>query len=211
MNFGLIGNIVFQLVLAAIGGIIGGSLTLLANRINARREQIKFAQEWYERQYLTEGIEPFTAYYTVLEHILRSRSTEDFALEPLPKRTTFPVMAYNRLRELFPDNRFTITVVYIEDQLAFLRKNVPLLSESDRYSEFAQGYYDIEAALGRVVSEFRDGLIRIGADLRKQIHANVYDKKAPLDSPLASQIFAEMFEKKGPLKLRKFIEEDGSI
>jgi hypothetical protein len=78
MNFGLIGNIVFQLTLAAIGGIIGGSLTLIANRINARREQIKFAQDWYERQYLTEGIEPLTAYYTVLARGLKNNSSERF-------------------------------------------------------------------------------------------------------------------------------------
>lgn len=211
MGFGFIGNIVFQLVLAAIGGIIGGSLTLLANRINARREQIKFAQEWYERQYLTEGIEPLTAYYTVLVRILRSRSYEDYALEPLPESSAFPVVAYNRLRELFPDNRFTLTVAYIEDALAELRKYRPLLTEAERYSEIAQGYYHVEAGLGRVVAEFRDGFLSIGADLRKQIHANVHDKNARLDSLPASQVFAELFEKKGPLKLREFLEEKGGI
>ncbi len=174
MGFGFIGNIVFQLVLAAIGGIIGGSLTLLANRSNAKREQIKFAQEWYERQYLMEGIEPLTAYYTVLERILRIRSNEDYALESLPESTAFPVMAYNRLRELFPDNRFTLTVAFIE-------------------------------------ADFRDGLLRIGADLRKQIHTKVHDKNAHLDSLPASQIFAELFEKKGPLKMREFLEERSNI
>jgi hypothetical protein len=211
IDFGLIGNVVFQLVLAAIGGIIGGSLTLLANRINARREQIKFAQEWYERQFHTEGIKPLTVYYTVVERILRSRRNEDFAVEPLPESSVFPVVAYNRLRELFPDNRFTLTVVYIEDVLALLRMYVPLLTEAERYSEIAQGYYPSEEELGRVVSEFRDGLLRIGADLRKQIHANVNDKNACLDGLPASQVFAELFEKKGPLKLREFLVEKGSI
>ncbi len=211
MGFGFIGNIVFQLVLAAIGGIIGGSLTLLANRSNAKREQIKFAQEWYERQYLMEGIEPLTAYYTVLERILRIRSNEDYALESLPESTAFPVMAYNRLRELFPDNRFTLTVAFIEDELAELRKYRPLLTEAERYDEVAQGYYHVEEALGRVVADFRDGLLRIGADLRKQIHTKVHDKNAHLDSLPASQIFAELFEKKGPLKMREFLEERSNI
>jgi hypothetical protein len=62
-----------------------------------------------------------------------------------------------------------------------------------------------------VVSEFRDGLLRIGADLRKQIHANVNDKNACLDGLPASQVFAELFEKKGPLKLREFLVEKVSI
>lgn len=193
MNFSLIGNIAFQLVLAAIGGIIGGSLTLLANRINARREQIKFSQEWYERQYLTEGIEPLTAYYTVLALILRGRSSERYSVELLPESTEFPVVAYNRLHELFPDNRFAIGVEYIEEQLATFPYSFTELTEAEQFGAFAQLYH--------VVSEFRDSLIRIGADLRKQIHANVHDKNAHLDSLLASQIFDELFEKKGPLEV----------
>src|SRR6266849_7701009 len=93
MDFGHIGNVIFQLILAMVGGIVGGVLAILGNRFNARREQIKFAREWYERKYITEGIEPLTSYYTMLHRILRSRSQEDYAPEPLPESGAFPIVA----------------------------------------------------------------------------------------------------------------------
>ena len=52
---------VAQLIQTLAATIIGGLIVIATNWINARVKRRETIQEWYERTYITEGIDPLTA------------------------------------------------------------------------------------------------------------------------------------------------------
>ncbi len=193
-----VGSLLSQLAVSIGGGIVGGSLTILANRINARREQIKVAQEWYERVYLLEGIEPLTTYYTNLDRIFRSRSYEEYQPESLPENKTFPDTAFNRLQELLPDKKLIKIQAYIDEKLAYLRRSTPngMLERSSFIPEWGIHVFSTqESDLWTIVRELRDGLISLETDLRKQIQTKVNSTSTHLNMSSASQMLDEIMNK----------------
>ena len=62
-----------QLFQTVIGTLVGGSIVIATNWINAQQERKKAAQQWYEETYITKGVDPLITYFTGLElHFLLS-------------------------------------------------------------------------------------------------------------------------------------------
>lgn len=66
------GQILQAAIGSVIGTILGGGIVLLTIRMNAAADRKRAAQEWYEKTYITEGIDRVLSYAMNLEILLLS-------------------------------------------------------------------------------------------------------------------------------------------
>ncbi|SRR6266496_2436861 len=57
---------VSQLIQTLVATIVGGLIVIASNWISARGRRKQDIKDWFERTYITEGIDPLVAYYESL-------------------------------------------------------------------------------------------------------------------------------------------------
>src|SRR6202035_2900016 len=62
-----IGQFIEALIGTFVGTITGGCIVIAANWLTHQWSKRKDAQEWYEKTYISEGIDPLIAYFVYLD------------------------------------------------------------------------------------------------------------------------------------------------
>jgi len=65
-----------QLIQTLVATVVGGLIVIATNWLSARGKRREAIQEWYERTYITEGIDPLMAYYQSLVFALYSKASD---------------------------------------------------------------------------------------------------------------------------------------
>lgn len=148
-----------QFFLTLIGTLVGGSIVIATNWINAQQDRKKAAQQWYEETYITKGIDPLITYFTGLElHFLLG---EDVFKAIQTDFNIIPIDALTKIQTLFDSPVLT--------KIIGLVQTIPAKD-------------GIEALLLVAVSNVGGELLSFRKELLKEIATKVSNKNYVIDA-----------------------------
>lgn len=106
-----VGSIVQTLVATVIGGVI----VIATNWISTQSERKKAVRDWYEQNYIAEGVDPLITYFVGLEFHLRSLGLNNRT--ELPNIELVPLEALTKAQALLSSSVLTTTTLLIHEYL----------------------------------------------------------------------------------------------
>src|ERR1700736_6350700 len=105
---------IVQLIQTLVATVIGGLIVIATNWIAKQEERRGAIQEWYEKTYVTEGIEPVVIYISNLAIYFYNKQVGGFIR--VGTIETIPVESIVRLQILFNDS-IVPTIISLAHQL----------------------------------------------------------------------------------------------
>ncbi len=119
---------IIQLIQTLVATVVGGLIVIATNWLTARGKRREAVQDWYERTYITEGIDPLVAYYQRLVICLIDKSRH-FTLQIDQKE--IPVEALTNIRILLKNSVTPLNIIfYAQAILTYLTDSKPLYETS---------------------------------------------------------------------------------
>lgn len=104
-----------QLIQTLVATVVGGLIVIATNWISKRGERQNAIQEWYEKTYIVEGIEPLVIYIANLNLYFYDKAIGG-GLVHVKDNNTLPIQAIIRLQILFKDGIVT-TIIALAHEL----------------------------------------------------------------------------------------------
>ncbi len=140
-----------QLIQTLVATVVGGLIVIATNWLSARGKRKEAVQEWYERTYIIEGIDPLVAYYQYLAFTLFSTANANRVLS-IVKRD-IPVEALNHVRILLKGDVIPLNIILAAHyQLAEVTEQKVLLESAQTVQKAVEVLLIFRVELTEVIS-----------------------------------------------------------
>ncbi len=160
-----------QLIQTLVATVVGGLIVIATNWISVQEARRNTVQEWYEKTYVTEGIDPMVTYFLNLSLYIYNEGVGGFVR--VKDIDVVPVEAMTKLLILFNDDTIPNLIAQAHKQLANQDKHLNFQTAS-------------------ILSDVSTLLLAFRKELLKTIAVNVRTKHYVVDT---SQ-FVEKLKKK---------------
>lgn len=143
------GQFIQTLLTTIVGGIVGGLIVITTNWITAKGKRRQDIQEWYERTFITEGIDPLVAYYQYLVFGLFDKSN-GYTLKVIQR--DIPVEALGKVRVLLNDFVPLNIILFAHAHLAYTIGKNMLGEVATALQDAVEAFLDFRLELTKVVS-----------------------------------------------------------
>lgn len=203
-----ISQLIQTLVTTIVGGVVGGLIVITTNWITAKGKRRQDIQEWYERTYIIEGIDPLVAYYQNLSFSLMEKAN-GYTIHVVQR--DIPVEALGKVRILLLNDVVPLNLItYAHRHLAFNSDRKLLKETANTLQSAVEAFLDFRLKLTEVISSkvndkhFIVDTTNLSNDLQEVFYELVDLRKQWEDKAKQSEQDSEVEETQQEIKRRNF-------